>query len=190
MQESHLTTTLQSRACPEINLHSNHHLAPSSKCITHVLIMSADQPERSESARRTTSFGSLIKRSKSNDLLGERRSSGTRLRKKSLEGDRRPSIKDDPPALPSVATQPVIESFGGDNYTPSPRMSTRALNGLHGAPPVPQIPASMQQEHAVDPYARTESMTHRSRYSYAQSTSSAVNSPRRIRRRKDPTPYK
>lgn len=41
-----------------------------------------------------------------------------------------------------------------------------------------------------DPYARTESMTHRGRYSYASSAVSTVNNPRRLRRRKDPTPYK
>lgn len=45
----------------------------------------------------------------------------------------------------------------------------------------------------VDPYARTESMTHRGRYSYASSaisTATGINSPRRVRRRKDPTPFK
>jgi hypothetical protein len=42
----------------------------------------------------------------------------------------------------------------------------------------------------VDPYARTESMTHRGRYSYASSAVSTINSPRRVRRRKDPTPFK
>lgn len=149
--------------------------------------MSADQAaERADGvARRTTSFGSLIKRTKSNDLLGERKNSGSRLRKKSLEGERRPSMKNTPPALPTVETQPVIESFGGEDYTPSPKMSTRTAKGVQGAPPVPPLP-----DNVVDPYARTESMTHRPRYSYAHSTSSTVNSPRRLRRRKDPTPYK
>jgi hypothetical protein len=44
----------------------------------------------------------------------------------------------------------------------------------------------------VDPYARTESMTHRGRYSYASSavSTTGINSPRRVRRRKDPTPFK
>jgi hypothetical protein len=41
-----------------------------------------------------------------------------------------------------------------------------------------------------DPYPRTESMTNRGRYSYASSQISTVNSPRRVRRRKDPTPFK
>ena len=39
---------------------------------------------------------------------------------------------------------------------------------------------------SFDPYARTESMTHRGRYSYASSAISTINSPRRVRRRKDP----
>lgn len=146
--------------------------------------MSTDQPERTG---RSTSFGSLIKRTKSTDLLGERRPSTNRLRKKSLEGQRRPSMSDIPPALPTVNPQPVIESFGGENYVPRTNMST--ANGMYGAPPVPPLPIELQQT-AVDPFTRTESMTHRSRYSYAQSTSSTVNSPRRVRRRKDPTPYK
>lgn len=67
----------------------------------------------------------------------------------------------------------------------TPKMSK--ANGLKGAPPVPAVPAGYA---ATDAYARTESMTHRSRYSYANSMTSALNSPRRVRRRKDPTPYK
>jgi hypothetical protein len=51
--------------------------------------------------------------------------------------------------------------------------------------PVPPIPNNV-----FDPYARTESMTHRGRYSYASSAVSTINSPRRVRRRKDPTPFK
>ena len=44
----------------------------------------------------------------------------------------------------------------------------------------------------VDPTARTESMTNRGRYSYSNSpgVNGSVSSPRRIRRRKDPTPFK
>lgn len=41
-----------------------------------------------------------------------------------------------------------------------------------------------------DPYANIGSMAHRGRYSYASSAVSTVNSPRRVRRRKDPTPFK
>lgn len=44
---------------------------------------------------------------------------------------------------------------------------------------------------SAHPYERSESITNRGRYSYASSTAPVnVNSPRRIRRRKDPTPFK
>lgn len=58
--------------------------------------------------------------------------------------------------------------------------------------PIPPIPGQngMGVGDWVDPYARTESMTHRGRYSYASSAVSTINSPRRVRRRKDPTPFK
>ena len=46
-------------------------------------------------------------------------------------------------------------------------------------------------EYVAYPQERTESMTHRGRYSYASSVNQVnTNSPRRIRRRKDPTPFK
>lgn len=146
--------------------------------------MSADQ-RADTAARRTTSFGSLIKRTKSNDILGDRTNPNSWLRRKSSEGERRLIVKDTPPALPNLEPQPVIESFGGENYIPDSKMSTRAVNGAQVMPRVPPLP-----DNVVDPQATTESMTHRSRYSYAHSTTSTVNSPRRMRRRKDPTPYK
>jgi len=60
-------------------------------------------------------------------------------------------------------------------------------------PPMPGSTAPHSRNGDVDPYARTESMTHRGRYSYASSaisTATGINSPRRVRRRKDPTPFK
>lgn len=42
----------------------------------------------------------------------------------------------------------------------------------------------------IDPFASSQSMAHRSRYSYASSAFSTLNSPRRVRRRKDPIPFK
>ncbi|CAN8100117.1 unnamed protein product [Discula destructiva] len=53
--------------------------------------------------------------------------------------------------------------------------------------PIPAIPGNGGAW--VDPYARTESMTNRGRYSYASSSLSTVNNPRKVRRRKDPTPF-
>lgn len=73
-------------------------------------------------------------------------------------------------------------------YTPRASMDPGrpSMSSLASAPPVPPVPSG----NLVDPYARTESMTHRGRYSYASSAVSSVNSPRRVRRRKDPTPFK
>lgn len=42
----------------------------------------------------------------------------------------------------------------------------------------------------IDPFANSQSMAHRSRYSYASSAISSLSSPRRVRRRKDPIPFK
>ena len=81
---------------------------------------------------------------------------------------------------------------------PGQFVSTRSVprqpidtDGAHNwpIPPIPQSSSTGLGEH-TDPHARTESMTHRGRYSYANSTISTVNSPRRVRRRKDPTPFK
>ncbi|EOA81282.1 uncharacterized protein SETTUDRAFT_165795 [Exserohilum turcica Et28A] len=54
------------------------------------------------------------------------------------------------------------------------------------SPAVGMTPGSFVDQ---DPYPRIESMTNRGRYSYASSHVSTVNSPRRVRRRKDPTPF-
>lgn len=114
-----------------------------------------------------------------------------------------------PPRLPSHSALPQIESFGGEAYRPDsiaivsnkvgnythnfsrpsmdqPRMAPQ--HNLAVAPPMPGTSPSAYTD--FDPYPRTESMTHRGRYSYASSQISTVNSPRRVRRRKDPTPFK
>lgn len=79
------------------------------------------------------------------------------------------NLEDSPP-LPSGR----LDSNGSfSNYTYAPSTAS---------PPTSYAP--------FDPYARTESMTHRGRYSYASSAMSTLNSPRRVRRRKDPTPFK
>jgi|TARA_R110002003_G_scaffold196_5_gene15313 hypothetical protein len=118
-----------------------------------------------------------------------------------------------PPRLPSHSALPQIESFGGEAYRPDSVAIVSNKVGNYGgnyghnfsrpsvdqhrmAPqshlPVAQqpMPSSSPSYMDVDPYARTESMTHRGRYSYASSHVSTVNSPRRVRRRKDPTPFK
>ncbi|CAJ2503941.1 Uu.00g113350.m01.CDS01 [Anthostomella pinea] len=149
---------------------------------------------------RRSSFGMLLRRSKSGDL-------GKGGRKQQRDQHREPVPKSPPrlPALYNGAQPQPLQSFGGDNrpdslaivsgtadhsfhrYPPRasidperPSMSSSVAN-----PPVPPIPSG----NWVDPYARTESMTHRGRYSYASSAISTINSPRRVRRRKDPTPF-
>lgn len=140
--------------------------------------MSTNSPARPDpqNGRRSNSLvGQFIKRTKSNDLLGERKSSNNYLRNKleeeTLSGGR---TENTPPSLPAVAAQPQMQTFGGENYAPK-----------FEAPPAPATPVQVPIVHN-----RAESMTHRGRYSYAVSTSSSVNSPRRMRRRKDPTSYK
>ncbi|KAI9701740.1 MAG: hypothetical protein M1820_006368 [Bogoriella megaspora] len=119
------------------------------------------------------------------------------------------AIPRQPPRLPTHTPLPVINSFGGENARPDsvaiisgqagrynqqhipirPNMSAPYGTSPPAKIPVPPVPTTPGQPGYVDPYARTESMTHRSRYSYASSAVGSVNSPRRVRRRKDPTPF-
>ncbi|TID17040.1 hypothetical protein E6O75_ATG09806 [Venturia nashicola] len=127
-----------------------------------------------------------------------------------------------PPQLPSHSPLPKINSFGGETVRPDSYaiMSNQQYNPNgqqqqqhHRAPqyqtdesmtphaiPMPPMPASMpssppntsNSNGGYEPYSRSESMTHRGRYSYASSaisTTTGINSPRRVRRRKDPTPF-
>ncbi|KAI1610333.1 hypothetical protein EDD36DRAFT_467402 [Exophiala viscosa] len=136
--------------------------------------------------KRSTSFGSRLFRSKSGEGLSERKSSGGRLRKKHNEMDETPKATQSPPRLPGYTPQPLgLRPFSEEN---SPHSASKDYRNGTSTPPVPPLPSNLERE-VVDPYARTESMTHRGRYSYANSTVSTLNSPRRVRRRKDPTPY-
>lgn len=150
------------------------------------------------SAPRRTSLGMLLRRSKSGDVgKGGRKSS-----KNSQAGQQKESIPKSPPKLPILyngAAPPELETFGGE-----PHPNTFAVSSGWTDVPVSARPSidpgrsSLQVSSPpipynggyVDPYARTESMTNRGRYSYASSAISTINSPRRVRRRKDPTPFK
>lgn len=154
--------------------------------------MSSPPPnEQPRSASRSSSLGSrFLRRSKSTEPLSERKSSGNRLsRKKSSEKDeearRRKAVQNQPPKLPSFPTPPQLLTFepGSNTMTGPVALPDRTNGNFHHGPVKP----GMLDE---DPYARTESMTHRGRYSYASSAVSTLNSTRRVRRRKDPTPYK
>lgn len=88
--------------------------------------------------------------------------------------------------LGSPAAQGRQQGAGGAGY--------HAVSSHVPIPPIPQGPASspVSRNGEYDPYSRSESMTHRGRYSYASSAVSmgTLNSPRRVRRRRDPTPFK
>ncbi|KAJ9155234.1 Gtp binding protein [Pleurostoma richardsiae] len=146
---------------------------------------------------RRSSLGMLLRRSKSGDL-GKGSKKQQALREQELQRQRDAAIPKSPPRLPALyngAPAPQLQTFGGDAHpdslavgsarpdhpfsTPRPSMEpSRSVASV----PVPPVPG-------FDPYARTESMTHRGRYSYASSAISTINSPRRVRRRKDPTPF-
>jgi hypothetical protein len=123
----------------------------------------------------------------------------------------------EPPRLPSHAPLPRIANFGGEGRPDSvaiisnkvgnfshnfskpslnhlrqpPAAATTTTTTTANIPVMPPPPSSTQSFMDVDPYARTESMTHRGRYSYAsQVSTAATTTPRRVRRRKDPTPFK
>jgi hypothetical protein len=149
---------------------------------------------------RRSSFGNLLRRTKSGDL--------GRSGRKVSQSQQRESVPKSPPRLPALyngALSQPLQTFGGDARPDSLAIvSGKADHSFHhypprasidpgrpsmssvANPPVPPLPNGAW----VDPYARTESMTNRGRYSYASSAISTVNSPRRVRRRKDPTPFK
>lgn len=146
---------------------------------------------------RRSSLGMLLRRSKSGELKGKKQQQ--QLREQELQRQRDASVSKSPPRLPVLyngAPAPQLQ-IGGEvrpdslailsgkadqsQYTPRPSMDPSVVSV-----PVPPVPNGGW----VDPYARTESMTHRGRYSYASSAISTINSPRRVRRRKDPTPFK
>lgn len=142
---------------------------------------------------RRSSFGMLLRRSKSSDLKGKKAQA---LREAELEKQRAASRI--PPKLPEFSNhiEQLSKSFGADLRPDSPAGNVARTDSLSRSPmtaphaitsnvPVPPIPTN-----GFNPYGRTESMTHRGRYSYASSAVSTINSPRRVRRRKDPTPFK
>ncbi|OLN96460.1 Neuronal-specific septin-3 [Colletotrichum chlorophyti] len=155
------------------------------------------------SQTRRSSFGMLLRRSKSGDMgKGGKKAQALReQQERELERQRQASISRAPPKLPEFYkvndqlsnsipsdlraddVSVISDHTIGTAYSTRPSMEpSRSVAG--SIPPMPPIPPN-----AYDPYARTESMTHRGRYSYASSAISTVNSPRRVRRRKDPTPF-
>ncbi|KAK0774321.1 hypothetical protein LTR75_016897 [Friedmanniomyces endolithicus] len=97
----------------------------------------------------------------------------------------------------------AMPSSSGYNSSSSPAYALRSGNAFaqqaasastSSSPAAPALVGNVYGEPQTGPYQpidRSESMAHRGRYSYASSTAPAahVNSPRRVRRRKDPTPF-
>jgi hypothetical protein len=159
---------------------------------------------------RRSSLGLLLRRSKSGELKGSKKQQAAQAREQELARQREiAAIPKNPPSLPKLydgAAPLELHTFGGEDRPDSATMSGRASSNYQGrgsiepgrtsttinSVPVPPMPPTSGSGKGdwVDPYARTESMTHRGRYSYASSAVSTINSPRRVRRRKDPTPFK
>lgn len=127
-----------------------------------------------------------------------------------LRRQREAAMNQPPPRLPTHSPLPQIDNFGGEDARPdsvaiiSNQAGSYNTHRSHNFSrpsgeysrmpptsgyPVPPIPGSSPSYMDYDPYARTESITNRGRFSYASSAISSVNSPRRVRRRKDPTPF-
>ncbi|KAK4208701.1 hypothetical protein QBC37DRAFT_66110 [Rhypophila decipiens] len=145
---------------------------------------------------RRSSLGMLLRRSKSGDLKKQQRAA----KEQELQRQRDASVSKSPPRLPvlyngapapqiglgSEARPDSIAIVSGKADTMSvatPRPSMDPSRSMMNVP-IPPIP-----NNGFDPYANTGSMAHRGRYSYASSAVSTINSPRRVRRRKDPTPF-
>ncbi|KAJ4413192.1 hypothetical protein N0V91_000166 [Didymella pomorum] len=163
-------------------------------------------------AARRSSFSFLRKRSSENKISTSRAPSMSRKQKalaqeEALRKQREAAmLPKEPPRLPSHSALPQIAGFGGDTRPDSvaivsnkvghfsPNFSRPSVD-QHRIPPttnlavMPPIPGSSHSFIDTDPYARTESMTNRGRFSYASSQISAVNSPRRVRKKKLPTPF-
>ncbi|OAA75461.1 Ras like GTPase [Akanthomyces lecanii RCEF 1005] len=167
------------------------------------------------SATRRPSFGSLLRRTKSGDL--GKKAQAARDAELQRQRERRPPRLPDfantgngQQLAKALSTQLRLDPthfspngspapYNGPNHFNSGRQDSsfgssitnaRSYTSSVAPPPIPgtQNPTAVQQP-AFDPYAATESMTHRGRYSYASSAISTINSPRRVRRRKDPTPF-
>lgn len=157
---------------------------------------SANSKEQTKSKSSSLNF---LRRSRSSEPLNERKLSGKskRLSKaQALEEERRQreSMPKHAPRLPDLSPTPKLETFGGEDQDRPDSIAMFSSQNFayppsRNAAPEPPL-SSPTPSDLPDPYARTESMTHRGRYSYASSAVSASNNPRRLRRRKDPTPYK
>lgn len=166
---------------------------------TYNTTSSINSQSKEPRSSRGPSLG-FLRRSRSTEPVGERKLSGRGKKKaQALEEERRQreaSMPKHAPRLPDLPSAPTLETFGGDLDVEREEQRPESDTMFSSAHPpsytrdrgasVDSPVASVYQ----DPYARTESMAHRGRYSYASSAVSTSKNPRRLRRRKDPTPYK
>ncbi|KAK4247813.1 hypothetical protein C7999DRAFT_40927 [Corynascus novoguineensis] len=138
---------------------------------------------------RRSSLGMLLRRSKSSDLKRQQAARELELQRQ------RDAVPKSPPRLPVLyngAPAPQL-GLGGDARPDSLAIVSGRAEQMTGATPRPSMEPSRSAitipNGGFDPYAGTSSMAHRGRYSYASSAVSTINSPRRVRRRKDPTPF-
>lgn len=176
--------------------------------------------EPSGSLRRKGSFSFLRRsKSRDRSVSGSstpQRKLSKKASKKMREEEMRKMqehIPPSPPRIPAVPSQPEMETFGGEDIRPdiATVMSSRVAgtfpqrlaqkvsqenvgsNYYRGMPipPVPPIPPMPGYTSVQGKFTdQNESMANRGRYSYASSAISTINSPRKIRRRKNPTPFK
>ncbi|KAF4625223.1 hypothetical protein G7Y89_g12946 [Cudoniella acicularis] len=156
---------------------------------------------------RRSSLGLLLRRTKSGELKGSKKQQALAAREAEQRQREAAAIPRSPPRLPDLyngIAPPQPLPYGGEDRPDSVAIVSGKAGGYRGrgsmeparssaaagSVPIPPIPSNGSRNGDwVDPYARTESMTHRGRYSYASSAVSSINSPRRVRRRKDPTPF-
>lgn len=136
----------------------------------------------------------------------------SRVRQQEMMQEQIPSP---PPRIPIIPHPPDLQGFGGEDTRPDSvaimsnraggsfkyRLAQKSSQETLGpdmyrgmpvppVPPIPPIPGTATTPKSyVDAFPRTESMVNRGRHSYASSAISTINSPRKIRRRKDPTPF-
>ncbi|KAL8646247.1 MAG: hypothetical protein Q9210_006243 [Variospora velana] len=160
-----------------------------------------------EGESRTVSQGTA--RSSSGGSLSGRKLSKKKFVLAREQEMRQENIPPFPPRIPDIPRTETLQTFGGENAHPeSSAVVSGKLGGYslgknlghasRGTPglavthnvPIPPIPTDVYGSRSpIDPFARSDSMAHRGRHSYASSITSAVNGPRRLRRRKDPTPF-
>ena len=164
-----------------------------------------------EQPRRRGSF-SFLRRTKSGTQLAKRTVSGGKLTKKQKVTAREQAMTPEhipqlPPMIPPIPQPTHLQTFSGEIARPDSMTIVSGRNrenhdgsasgypqingsAMYSNVPIPPIPRDLPAGGYVDPYARTESMTNRGRYSYASSAISTINSPRRMRRKRDPSPFK